>query len=161
MAVAKAIDSLSVLRPYHQRKVAITASTDSLMHYGVKGMKWGVRRTPEQLGHKKAIADDKNTGKINTTIISGHNSSPKTSTPNSVMDHVDQDGKVDKRTYYDSEGKKSRDIHTTDHGNPKKHPYGEHGEHAHDYEWNEDGTKSKVTSRDLNDDERKENQDIL
>lgn len=22
-------------------------------HYGVKGMKWGVRRTPEQLGHKK------------------------------------------------------------------------------------------------------------
>lgn len=77
------------------------------------------------------------------------------------MDHIDQDGKVDKRTYYDSEGKKSRDIHTTDHGNPKKHPYGEHGEHAHDYEWNEDGTKSKVTSRDLNDNERKENQDIL
>ncbi|NCE64076.1 hypothetical protein D1159_05620 [Pseudoflavonifractor sp. 524-17] len=27
-----------------------------LMHYGVKGMKWGVRRTPEQLGHKKAVA---------------------------------------------------------------------------------------------------------
>ena len=22
-----------------------------LMHYGIKGMKWGVRRTPEQLGH--------------------------------------------------------------------------------------------------------------
>lgn len=25
---------------------------NTLMHYGVKGMKWGVRRTPAQLGHK-------------------------------------------------------------------------------------------------------------
>lgn len=26
--------------------------TEELYHYGVKGMKWGVRRTPQQLGHK-------------------------------------------------------------------------------------------------------------
>ena len=27
---------------------------DFLMHYGIKGMHWGVRRTPEQLGHTKS-----------------------------------------------------------------------------------------------------------
>ena len=25
---------------------------DHLAHHGIKGQKWGVRRTPEQLGHK-------------------------------------------------------------------------------------------------------------
>lgn len=31
--------------------------TDELRHYGVKGMRWGVRRTPEQLGHRDAFKD--------------------------------------------------------------------------------------------------------
>ena len=34
-----------------------------LAHYGVKGMKWGVRRTPEQLGHKKKHNSDNDTSK--------------------------------------------------------------------------------------------------
>lgn len=32
--------------------VRYSNQTPMLMHYGVKGMKWGIRRTPEQLGHK-------------------------------------------------------------------------------------------------------------
>lgn len=34
------------------------ASFNSLEHYGIKGMKWGVRRTPEQLGHKRPKSED-------------------------------------------------------------------------------------------------------
>lgn len=30
----------------------VLTSNSELCHYGVKGMKWGVRRTPEQLGHQ-------------------------------------------------------------------------------------------------------------
>lgn len=31
----------------------VSKSSNEFAHYGVKGMKWGVRRTPEQLGHER------------------------------------------------------------------------------------------------------------
>lgn len=41
---------------------------DVILHYGVKGMKWGVRRTPEQLGHTtKKISGASNKTKGITT----------------------------------------------------------------------------------------------
>ena len=36
---------------------------DELMHYGVPGMKWGVRRTPAQLGRKKTSSNKSLFGK--------------------------------------------------------------------------------------------------
>lgn len=41
---------------------------ECLMHYGVKGMKWGVRRTPEELGHVLKSGVAKSSG--SSTIIS-------------------------------------------------------------------------------------------
>lgn len=43
-----------------------------LMHYGVKGMKWGVRRTPEELGHnKESVMARVNRRKIEVTTADG------------------------------------------------------------------------------------------
>lgn len=133
--------------------------TEFLAHYGVKGMKWGVRRTPEELGHrpKKKVEKTKTPGIIKVTV-SGHGTIPKYTTPNSIVDHLSYDGKVDVRTFYGKTGLKVREINTTDHGHPKQHPW---GSHSHDYEWNEDGTLRRRTTRALTAQERKENDDIL
>lgn len=133
---------------------------DSLCHYGVKGMKWGVRRTPEELGHKPRVAKAQKSDRIRITIY-GHGDSKRSGTPNSVVDHVGKSGKVEKRTYYDGTGVKSFEVHATDHHNRRRHPFGEHGEHGHDFAWNDDGTAKPHPARELTKKERKENQDIL
>lgn len=64
------------------------------------------------------------------------------------------------RNYYDSDGKWVRQISNSNHGNAKHHPYGIHGEHAHDIVWKE-GSIVDRPIRELTDEERKENADIL
>ncbi len=95
------------------------------------------------------------------SVISGHNGAPRKSVPNSVIDHVQRDGKVDKRVFYGANGMMKKEIHTTNHGNSKWHSYGEHGEHSHDCYWNENGKMNYRTTRELTEAERKENGDIL
>lgn len=56
-----------------EMKAILEGDENTLEHYGVKGMKWGIRRTPEQLGHHK-IFKKSNGGSYNskdTVFISG------------------------------------------------------------------------------------------
>lgn len=94
-------------------------------------------------------------------VIVGHSGTPKTAEPNNVIDHKNSENKVDIRSFYGMNGYKKKDIHTTDHGNPKQHPFGNHGEHAEDYEWDNEGRLKNKTRRELTAIEREENGEIL
>lgn len=80
-------------------------------------------------------------------------------TPNAITQKVSKKGGID-RNYYDENGRQYKQIANNDHGNSKMHPYGKNGEHAHDYIYNENGNVRRTT-RELTEEERKENADIL
>lgn len=46
---------------------------DSLVHYGVKGQKWGIRRTPEQLGHRTIGSMKRHGEKTHEDYAATHN----------------------------------------------------------------------------------------
>ena len=73
---------------------------------------------------------------------------------------VNKKGGID-RNYYDENGSQIKQVTNNGHGNPKKHPYGKKGEHAHDYIYDENGNLIGRPMRELTDEERKENEDIL
>lgn len=90
----------------------------------------------------------------------GHTSIPTTYRPHAVVDTVSRNGKQRDRVIYGPDGKMVTQIHGGGHGNPKRHPYGESGEHGHRVVWEDD----KIIGRpefELGDQERKENADIL
>ncbi len=142
-------------------KKPIEEDVEHLAHHGVEGQKWGVRNGPpyplDKSGGKEVAKFDEG-DKIKTTI-SGHKDPGKRGVPNSVVEHMREDGSVKTRAFYDVDGWKEREIHTSNHGKPKRHNFGIHGEHAHDYMWNDDGCSR--TTRELTSEERKENGDIL
>lgn len=80
--------------------------------------------------------------------------------PNSIMQTTSKNGGIN-RNYYNGNGKQYKQISNYNHGNPKKHPYGVHGEHAHDYIYDENGNLKRGKARELTNNEKKENGDIL
>ncbi|MFV0344219.1 MAG: phage minor capsid protein [Anaerocolumna sp.] len=82
-----------------------------------------------------------------------------TGEPNSITQKVSAKGGIE-RNYYNESGKQYKQISNNNHGNTKKHPYGKNGEHAHDYSYDKDGNVKRST-RDLTNQEREENTDIL
>lgn len=80
--------------------------------------------------------------------------------PNSITQKTSKKGGVE-RNYYDDSGKQIKQISNNNHGNAKMHPYGEKGEHAHDYIYDSDNKLIGRPTRELTQEERKENADIL
>lgn len=103
----------------------------------------------------------------NGTIIptntwkSSHVSIPRTFKPNAVIDTVSGSVKQRDRNIYDSAGLLKTQIHGGSHGNAKQHPFGGHGEHVHDYVWDDNGKLINKTTRNLTDEEKIINADII
>lgn len=86
---------------------------------------------------------------------------PTTYRPFAVIDTRSSQGKQRDRTVYDETGRMVSQIHGGDHGKPKQHPYGEHGEHIHIYVWQQGEKRPKRTVRNANAEERIVYKDIL
>ena len=80
--------------------------------------------------------------------------------PDSITQVTGKRGGIE-RNYYNSEGKLFKQICNNDHGHPKQHPFGKHGEHTHDYVYSAEGKLIGRPLRNLTDEEGKENEDIL
>ena len=80
--------------------------------------------------------------------------------PGSITQKTGRQGGVE-RNYYGLDGRQEKQVCNNNHGNAKAHPFGKHGEHAHDYIYDDDGKLMDRPIRELSEEERKENEDIL
>ena len=122
------------------------------------------QKKARELATKRAELDKAvKSGKIVSVsgVTVGHTPPGKAGEPNSVVQHNATNGDVLGRTYYDDRGYKVKDIHFTNHKQPDKHPYGKKGEHVHDFVFDDDGKFISRTTRELTNNEREENLDIL
>ena len=80
--------------------------------------------------------------------------------PGGITQVINSKGGIS-RNYYGKDGRQTKQISNNGHGHKKEEAFGEHGEHAHDYIYNEQGKLVDRRLRELSDRERKENSDIL
>lgn len=83
-----------------------------------------------------------------------------TAEPNTITQKVNAKGGID-RNYYGNDGRQVKQISNNDHGHKAERHFGNHGEHAHDYYLDENGNVKHGKARELSEQERKENADIL
>lgn len=108
---------------------------------------------------EKAIESGKIVSVNSSTV--GHTPPGRIGIPNTIVQHDSVNGEVLARAYYDDRGLKSKEVHFTNHGRPDKHPYGLKGEHVHDYVFDDKGKFVSRSTRELSENEREENLDIL
>ena len=80
--------------------------------------------------------------------------------PNAITQKVGKQGGID-RNYYGNDAKQLKQISNNGHNHKKEETFGKHGEHAHDYKYDNNGTLIRGKCRELTERERKENGDIL
>lgn len=90
--------------------------------------------------------------KVNKVLLTGQ--------PNTITQIVHAKGGID-RNYYGSDSRQFKQISNNGHGHTFEESLGMHGEHAHDYIYDENGFLLDRPVRELTEDEREENRDIL
>jgi hypothetical protein len=122
---------------------------------------WARKNYQKELDKYKEVRYNKDGTVVVTDdfTTSTRNSLPPKYKPNAVAD-IGKDGKITKRYFYDENGIAIKRLDNTDHGNRKLHPYGNHGEHMHNYIY-KNGKWTSGDGRPLTTDEIKENGDII
>ena len=121
---------------------------------------WAERKAKSGLDNGSGSGIMNMTTNANGTPVKIVERTDLTGEPNSITQRENTKGGID-RNYYDGNGKQTKQVSNHDHGNPKNHPFGKNGEHAHDYSYDENGDVTRSEARNLTDEERMENGDIL